>query len=352
MIRYLVRKHPQADPAYRRVVRWGFSAACFYTGLTELLHRYFPRQGAFILFGHRVADDFDDLLGGVPPELFERQMAWLARHFRFLSMDELVGHLHRHEPIPPNSLVFTLDDGFADNYTHALPVLERYRVPATVYLVTDSIETGELPWPQRLAWVVSRTQRTAIEVDRPTPVRLPLGCMGERLAAVKKLKSLRQSLSMADQVTLFQSVVTQCGVPTPRDRMLTWAQVREMQDRGLSFGSHTVNHAVMKHLSVEDARFELVESKRVMESRLGGRVRHFCFPHGSYGATAGRLAEEAGYESYFVPGGLSRTNDHRRSPYRLRRAGLSDEEVAVTALSCTSFYTEVLRPGPREMEKA
>lgn len=350
-MRYILRSHPQAEPAYRRILRWAVASTLHYTGFVQLVNRLFPRPGALIFFGHRVASDFDDLLGGIPPDLFERQIAWLARHFRFLSMDELVEHIHQKKPVPANSVVLTLDDGYVDNYTNALPVLERHRVPATIYLVTDSIETGELPWPQRLAWVLARTQRNTLELDLPDRVSFPLKTMPERVKALKAIKQIRKTLSMREQLNLFQSVVDQCGVPTPRGRMLSWDQAREMRGRGITFGSHTVHHPFMNRLPLEDARHELVESKRVIEKRLGERVRHFCFPHGSYGEAVGRLAQEAGYESYFISGGLNRTNDHTRSPFQFRRLGLSDEELPVLALATTRLYTDLLCPESRKTEK-
>lgn len=352
MMRYLIRNHPQAEPATRRIARWMVAAALHYTGLTLLLNRLFPRPGALIFFGHRVANDFDDLLGGVPPELFERQIAWLVRHFRFLSMDELVERIQQQKPVPANSVVLTLDDGYVDNYTNALPVLEHHKVPATIYLVTDSIETGELPWPQRLAWVLARTKRDTLVLDQPGRISFPLKTWPQRVKVLRALKEIRKSLSMRDQLLLFQSVVDQCGVPTPKGRMLNWDQVCEMRRRGITFGSHTVHHPFMKRLPLEDARWELVESKRVLEERLGERVRHFCFPHGSYSEAVGRLAREVGYESFFIPGGLNRTNDHRRSPFQLRRLGISDEELPVLTMCTTRLFTDILRPGRSQTEKS
>lgn len=350
-MRYLLRPHALAEPWYRRLRRWAIAALFHYSGLVGVLNRWFPREGALIFFGHRVAEDFDDWLGGVPPDLFERQIAWLARHFRFLSMDELVSCLQKQQRVPANSVVLTLDDGFVDNYTHALPILERHGVPATIYLVVDSIETGELPWPQRLAWVLARTQRETLTLDLPHHQSLPLKTVPERRRALTHLKEIRKELSLRQQLDLFRRVVDQCGVPTPKGRMLNWDQVREMRRRGIAFGSHTMHHPFMKRLPLEDARWELVESKRILEERLGEPVRHFCFPHGSYGVAAGRLAQEAGYESFFVPGGWNLTNDHRRTPFQLRRLGISDDELPVLAFSTTRLFTDWLRPDRGRLEK-
>lgn len=349
-MRYLLRSHALAEPSWRRLLRWSISASAHYSGVVWALHEVFPRDGALILFAHRVAEDFDDWLGGIPPDLFERQIAWLARRFRFLSLDDLVDHIRRHEPVPRNSVVLTFDDGFVDNYSVALPILERYDVRPTLYLVTDSIESGELPWPQRLAWVISRTSLRTLTLTDAAQLDLPLRSVHDRQEALKTLKEVRKTLCLRDQLGMFGEVVDRCGVETPKNRMLSWDQVRDMHKRGVTVGSHTVYHSFMKRLPLDDARVELQGSKSTIEGRLGARVRHFCFPHGSYGGAVGRIAEEVGYESYFVPKGSGRTNDHHRSPFRLRRLGLSDDEFPVLALT-TSRLFDVFRPDRGLAEK-
>jgi len=99
-----------------------------------------PRRGdrASILMYHSVSDDVD-YFSSVAPRVFERQMALLARSGRaVISLAELVWRLDHHESLG-DTVVLTFDDGYADNYTHAFPVLQKYGFPATIFVTTNEI---------------------------------------------------------------------------------------------------------------------------------------------------------------------------------------------------------------------
>jgi len=78
---------------------------------------------------------------------------------------------------------------------------------------------------------------------------------------------------------------------------MTWEDIREMAASGMSIQSHTVTHRPLAHLGGERVLFELSESKRVIEERLGQQVRHLSLPHGSKNGTTWPIAKEIGYKS-------------------------------------------------------
>jgi len=91
-----------------------------------------------------------------------------------------------------------------------------------------------------------------------------------------------------------------------------------MQSTGLiTFGSHTVHHAVLPLLATQSAMMELSYSKIVIERNTGRRCDYFCYPHGKYDARDARLVGVAGYRAATteIPG-WSRVSDN---PYELRR---------------------------------
>ena len=142
-------------------------------------------------------------------------MEYLARsQYCLLSLSDAVRRLASREPMPDRSVVVTLDDGFVDNYEHALPILRRSGVPATVFLTVSYIGTDRLP-------TLSRTD----------------------------------------------------FVPRP----LSWEQVREMHRAGIEFGSHTLTHPMLSEVPLNRARLEIAESRRRIES-LGVPVSLFCYP--------------------------------------------------------------------------
>jgi peptidoglycan/xylan/chitin deacetylase (PgdA/CDA1 family) len=93
-----------------------------------------------ILMYHQVAPNPQGSGLIVTPETFERQMEFLKIHkYRVLTMDELVGIVRKGGRAPFKSVVITFDDGFADNFDNAFPVLRKMGFPATIYMITDNI---------------------------------------------------------------------------------------------------------------------------------------------------------------------------------------------------------------------
>ena len=132
--------------------------------------------------------------------------------------------------------LLTFDDGQANLYDLALPVLEAERLPALVFAVAGRVG-GLTDWEPVLAW-------------RHHP-------------------------------------------------LLTWEQMREMQERGLTFGSHTLTHAHLPVLPEADWRRELAESKRVLEAGLGRPVETVAYPYGELTPEIGAAARELGYRLGF-----------------------------------------------------
>jgi peptidoglycan/xylan/chitin deacetylase (PgdA/CDA1 family) len=138
--------------AIARVVK--VSAAGF-----DLLRR--PRRGIVLLLYHRVGAR-SDLEIDLPTELFRRQIELLALESRAVSLNDALVDLSHEEPPVRDPVVVTFDDGTADFIDVALPILERYEIPVTVYLATDFIERG-VPFPSGgapLSWGALRDAST------------------------------------------------------------------------------------------------------------------------------------------------------------------------------------------------
>lgn len=174
-------------------------------------------------------DDSGSVLS-VPPGRFTEQMRVLSGlGVRVIPLDQV-----RHELEGPRSseplVVITFDDGFRSVYEDALPVLQRYGFPATVFLVTDYCGRTNA-WPS-------------------------------------------QPLAVA------------------RRPLLTWAEVREMSGAGITFGSHTRTHPDLRTLPSSGVEEELVISKKAIEDAIGRPVDTFAYPYGAYDDTIRHLAEE------------------------------------------------------------
>ena len=86
----------------------------------------------------------------------------------------------------------------------------------------------------------------------------------------------------------------------PKLKMMNKEQILEMQDYGIEFGSHTLSHADLTKVSFEEAKKELVESKKILEEKLGGEVKSFAYPYGNCNDELKKLAHEAGYKLVYA----------------------------------------------------
>lgn len=172
----------------------------------------------------------------VQPAAFQAQMDYLVAHgYQALTVSELVDLMgHADRPLPERPVVLTFDDGFADFHEAALPVLERRDLVATLFLTTAYLD-GTARW---------------------------LAPDGEG------------------------------GRP-----MLSWAQAREVADRGVEIGAHSHTHPRLDELRPEAARREIARSRELLEDRLERPVPTFAYPHGYAGPVARRLVQEAGYRA-------------------------------------------------------
>ena len=172
----------------------------------------------------------------VSPSLFAEQMSYLHQHaYTPITVTQLVNVLFQESAeLPEQPIVLTFDDGFADFYTEALPVLKKYGFVATLYVATGYVNSTSC-WLQR---------------ERET-TRL----------------------------------------------MLTWDQLAEISASGIECGAHSHHHPRLDVLSQSTAQDEIVQSKSLLEHHLAQEISSFAYPYGSYTATLERQIREAGYTS-------------------------------------------------------
>jgi len=233
---------------------------------------------ALIICYHCVKDEANSYLRPTKVADFENQMAYLSRRYHPISLEHMVQHLRQRTALPANAIAVTFDDGYLDNYENAYPILRKYDIPATIFLATDFIGTGQIP-----AW--ERGHYTA-------------------------QKAL----------------------------MLSWTQVREMSHGGVSFGSHTVTHPFLARIPAKQAERELRQSKDIIEQQLGKPVRTLAYPSGNYNADVEDIVDEAGYAAAVttLPGHNSLGDD----VYALRRNVIQLQSVC-HKLFPVSFHAEI-----------
>jgi peptidoglycan/xylan/chitin deacetylase (PgdA/CDA1 family) len=286
------------------------SEAAVGLGLWRLgtIRRLQERRVARVLVYHNVGEQADPVFG-LGMSVFARQMRFLSRHYRVISLDDLSHMLTGRRDWVERAVAITFDDGYEDNHRLAWPILRELGLPATIYLTTDYIGAAEGIWLNRLHVALRHTPLDRIKAPEvlglgasPLPLRSP----SERLAAAGALSDRLYDVPPGPRGVLTEQLVQALHVdlaglaPRPSAlRFLSWEQVREMADGGLvTFGSHGRSHSIMSRLPDGILRDELTVSKATIEREVGQPVRHFAYPNGGPGDWDQRSADllpELGY---------------------------------------------------------
>jgi peptidoglycan/xylan/chitin deacetylase (PgdA/CDA1 family) len=289
---------------------------------------------ARILYYHRVNDENDPFFHAVPTAVFEQHMRYLARHYRIVSLAEVVRHLQ--EDASPEMLVgITFDDGYEDNYRNAFPILKRYNLPATIFLTTGSIDSGEPLWFERLAEALKKSPKEFVDLDLDSPQRLWLRTHSERLEANGRIFSILRNLNDEERNRRVAEILRRLCAGETSDRshrMLSWEQVRLMKSQGIDFGGHTVTHPFVSRLTAPQLEWEVAECKRRIEEELQEAVSHFAYPHGrdcDFNPTAKEALRAAGYKAAVTT--IWGMNSPLTDRMELRRGGPWESDAALFA---------------------
>ena len=299
----------------------------------------YARTAAFpILSYHRVNRDGDPFFPALPTDVFERQMAFVARAYVVLPVEELADRM-RQGKLPRNALAITFDDGYRDNLTHAAPILARHGLPATVFAVTDAIGNGEPLWFDRLALGFKQSRATVWTA--PGGEVLPLQSVADRLAALGRALAHCKRMTSAERRRAVEETLAGLGVTDERplkNLMLSWDDVHALMGLGVGIGAHTVSHPILSQLDPQEARAEIEGSWKAIRSHCGRPPRAFAYPNGrveDYSDAVIAAVREAGFTCAVTT--RFGVNTTATPLYELRRGGPWEHHLPTFALKLAGY---------------
>lgn len=235
-----------------------------------------------ILIYHRVLPRLDPMRpDDTDAEEFERQLQGLVGNFNVLSLPEAIVRL-RSQSLPARAACVTFDDGYADNATVALPILQRWGVPATFFISTGFLDGGCM-WNDALIEAVrlasgAQLDLTSAELGCPS-----IATMKERRLVAQRLITTLKYIPPVERDRQVQVVVESASAVIPNNLMMRSDQVRLLSDAGMTIGAHTVTHPILTTLGYAAARKECADGKDQLEALTGSRVSYFAYPNGKPG---------------------------------------------------------------------
>lgn len=222
----------------------------------------------------------------MPSDVFEAQLRYVTENANIRPLRDVLLRMEQHEAFEPSTVVLTFDDGYIDNYTVAFPLLKKYGAPATIFLTTDSIDTGTPLWWDKLhdlisfqwtvngkdAFLASPFEKYARQSTAATPAQF-----------ANEIVDIFCNISRTAREQLWQEIeawAQSASLPPSQNQTMTWEMIQEMAAYGIAFENHTTHHRFLDELSVEEFDAELIASRNRIREKTGQPADILAYPKG------------------------------------------------------------------------
>jgi O-antigen/teichoic acid export membrane protein/peptidoglycan/xylan/chitin deacetylase (PgdA/CDA1 family) len=268
--------------------------------------RSFRKHQLIIFNYHRIRDPhkttlFDEGVFGPDAVRFEEEMNWIKNETRVLSEQDLIDIVYGGKVIKETCSMVTFDDGYRDNFDLAFPILQKLKIPAIFFIPTWHINERQLGWWDIIAYLVKKTTLTTFIFEgRSYDAR-------DKTALIRRLLNEVKSANLSEFEEHQRKLAEALKVPLPAievqtKELMTWEQIRAMEDGGMTIGSHTHQHVILSKQDTEGLRYQFRTSTEILKKELRKPLRSVAYPVGGYehfNLETKQIAQEFDYQLGF-----------------------------------------------------
>ena len=251
--------------------------------LAHLLSPFGSRNKITVLIYHHVLEQnnlFDNV--SVDKSCFRWQMRLIKLIFNVITLDQAVDFLH-HGKVPKRAIVITFDDGYADNLTQALPILEEYQLPCTFFIAGSAIKSGHL-WNDDVFYAVEHTTRSSLDLTVFELGQLPTTTTDEKRSTANTIVEKFKYQAPTTQEDWLQKLLVLTETTKGKRALLTEQELSLLSNApGVTIGCHTMTHPMFSYISADAAKRDVVECRDYLAQLLQRPIEHFAYPYGEYG---------------------------------------------------------------------
>lgn len=309
----------------------------------QKLCRLFTRKHVRTLMYHR----FSDIENGNPrfisKELLRSQVEYIIRHHTCWTPSNHLAALDSNGKLEPCPVVITVDDGYHDFYEVAYPVFREAGVSAMLFVTTGFVDGNLLLWWDCLEIIIEqgKGRRVLIELEGKQ-IELDLTTEEASTRIWNIFADCCRFIPYCEKELLLEKLATAFGVENfdtndARFRSVTWKEILTMADSGILIGAHTLTHPILSRLDSATAHFEIVESRKKLET-MGIPVDWFCYPQGGpadYTYETCAIVKDAGFKGSYI---AYQSLDHQNDRYALPRYCISNDRVDFEWCLCGAEY--------------
>ena len=245
--------------------------------------------------------------------------------------------------MPARSVAITFDDGYADNYHVALPILKKFGLHATFFVASGYLDGGRM-WNDTVIESVRLVKGDTLDLGLIDLGVVDVSTPSHRAAAAQSYIQEIKHKNPGERRRLTERLALEVPGKLPDNLMLTSTELRGLSSEGMEIGGHTISHPILSTLSAREATEEVLGGKKALESILDTEVSLFAYPNGragvDYQAKDVEIVRGAGFSNALTTHwGVS---DRATDPFQLPRFSPWDETSLKFMARMTSMYRNVV----------
>ena len=250
---------------------------------------------------HRVNAERDILWDPMDPVLFEKCIKYISKKYKVILFEDFYTNYNEYLNIEKKLATIMFDDGYKDNFDFAIPILQKYNVKASFYVVTDCIDKNIPTWTHILEYSFLNTKKNKLILNFDFLVEeykeSNFESLEEKIKFVNKLKPYLKTIKHVDREVVLNKILQEFDDIELPNLMMNWNEIREIVKLGHYVGSHTKSHLMLGTIDSKVLILdELMHSAKRIESELGYFPLTISYPVGSYSNLVKELSNEVGYK--------------------------------------------------------
>ena len=260
--------------------------------------KYPTRKNIIPLIYHRVGDiGIDSRKLSIDKILFTNQIRYLRDNYKIIRADE------EWNDNESTSIVITFDDGYYDFYYEVLPIIEKLKVPVTIFISTMNIDLNNELWGDILEQLIFNTKKTCFTFRNE---KYKMMFHEDKIHVMFDIRNILKNTNSSARNAMLSELKDCLNVnysPRPSNRIMTSAEIKQCsQSPYVTIGAHTESHCSLAFEDTLRQYDEMNNSKQVLEKITGRKVELFAYPYGmkeDYDGKTIKIAKEIGFKKIF-----------------------------------------------------
>jgi len=259
-------------------------------------------------------------------EKFEKQIRMLSKRYTPISLDNLNVWLLNGKKLPRNPILFTFDDGYKNNHDVVYPILNKYNIPAIIFICPHLVT--KINWPDSIENLLTQTNKNHVSLTlRGKNLQFDLTTDAKKIKSIIKIKKEPSIIPSEERNKKIEDMIKITKIKqnfVHGHSLMCWDEIKELSRNNIAIQSHSLTHPIMSMENVSILEKEFADSKKIIEQKLNNKVTAFAYPNGAFNDTVKELARKTGY--LFAFSTKQGKNNKKTDLFEIRRIPVTNNQ--------------------------